>query len=239
MARRDKANPKKSKRQAGFQFSFGIAVAFGAWGYSVLAPQPNVFFGWILYSIAFGLFAKGIWNYVEGRIRLKTIGIVVGTIVFVIIAGTSIRNATKPHFLLVYPGLTAADHKTRYYYMAAKTKPLHNLKVIILDDLDVARRLTFRLEELNPRKGGIAESFIFQPKNIGHERLTIIAQSRDIDTVQTLAVKSRGDALFPSFQTSVKDSNSGKVVFECVSKDYPLNATSGKDCGNDIFKIEP
>jgi len=199
--------------------------------------QPwRVVIGWLLWLVPVSLGTYVFWSWTDKKPRWRfwrVISLIVAAVIFISSGAYSIRKSYSPEFVLVYPGLALQDGQTRIYYYAAKRRPIYNSKVIVFDR-DPDRSLSFQREEIDPRTGGFAESFLFSPSNIGHERLQIIVQSRGIDIFEELAVQTRGPYLFPAFRAVVKNGRNGSVIFQCQSKDYPEHADL-QDCMRDTF----
>jgi len=121
------------------------------------------------------------------------------------------------------------DKTTRAYYFAAERRSIQNPTIVVLEDNNPTNSVTLRPGDVDPRIGGLANYFRFQPANLDHERLTIITQSKDIDMDEKLAVETRGPALLPSWKAVVRNSRTGQVIFQCESADFP--SKSGlRDC---------
>jgi hypothetical protein len=141
------------------------------------------------------------------------------------LSSLSIWNASRPNFLLMWPGLVFSDGSTRAYYWAAERRSVQNPTIIVWDDGNPTNTITLRPGNIDPRIGGFADYFRFQPAKLGHERMTIITQSKDIDTDENLVVETRGrPALFPSWKAIIRNSRTGRIIFQCESDDFPAKS---------------
>jgi hypothetical protein len=194
----------------------------------------RVVIGWILWLVplAIGIHAFWGWSSSTNKPRIVRV-IIVGLLVsiFGCASSYSIWKSFRQTFLFVWPGLTLTDGRVQYYY-AAERRPLINATVIVWDMGDPSNHINFQASEIDPRSGGFAESFLFIPKNVGHEQLDITTQSKDVDTSEELTVSTRGAHLLPAYRAIVK--NRRGVVFECQSSDFPEKAAL-PDCGNNVF----
>lgn len=175
------------------------------------------------------------WSKETGKLKgLKYVLSAGLLLLYTAVAGYSIKDALKPQFIIIWPGLALIDNQSRIYYLAARKRPITNASIIVLDDGEAGNQLSFKVPELDPRKGGIADSFSFKPTSLGHEKMTIIVQSADVDTNQKLEVRTRGYALFPSYKSVIRDGSDGKVIFQCESEDFP-DKGGLPDCGTNPF----
>jgi hypothetical protein len=192
----------------------------------------RVIVGWCLWvvPIGFGLYVFWQWSTDANLTNLIKIPFVVLAMgVFATVSGYSIWNSLRESFLFVWPGLPYGDGTTIYYY-AAERRQLTNSAIVVLDTAAPGNDMSFRITELDPQPGGFANSFRFKPANPGHEKLNVILQSKDSYTSEELTVRARGPALFPAYRAIVKNSFSGKVIFQCQDRDFPEKAEL-PDCG--------
>ena len=195
----------------------------------------KVALGWILWGSAFVFFARVFANRAQLTRVPKCLVISVSTIIFLGLACWSILDAMAPAFVLIKPGFVLQDG-SRVYYYAAVHENLHNLTFIVWDSLAPGNTLTFKVPELDVRKAGFPEAFTFKPTNVGHERLQIFVQSPEGDTVETLAVDTRGQGLLPTLQASIREGHSEKMILQCESKDYP-RPEKFQECSNNPLGV--
>ena len=231
--------PKNKQRRNFLWMLISIFFPLG-WELFLGDHQPwRIIVGWILWLIPLSMALRSFWYWCSETHRPMWIRLgssCLALFLFAMPCAYSITIAMRPTFVLVWPGLVDGDGITRSYYTAAKHLPLRNVNIVVSDNNDVRRQASFRISELDPRRGGIAEYFRFQPSHIGHERLTVFVQSADGDSHEQLSVEDHGRARFPALQAIVKNSRSGEIIFQCESREYPFR--SGKiECGNDLTVI--
>jgi hypothetical protein len=215
-----------------------VLIPFG-WGEIMSGEQAawRVIVGWLLWLIpvGFGLYVFWLWCADTNLSKLVKIPVVVLAMgMFTTVSAFSIRNSLRQSFLFVWPGLPYADGTTMYYY-AAERRQLTNAVIIVWDANTPGNQMSFRVPELDPQPGGVASSFHFKPTNPGREKLNVLLQSKDAYTSEELTVWARGPALVPAYRAIVKDSFSGKVIFQCQDRDFPEKAELA-DCGIYVYR---
>ena len=65
----------------------GLALGLGSWAYTVIAPEPNFYFAFLLVALTEICAAGAIWHLAHGTIRPKLI--VFGFLMVVLLAGDS------------------------------------------------------------------------------------------------------------------------------------------------------
>lgn len=234
-------NDRPKYRTDILQTFFSICVPLG-WGEIIGGNSLwRTVVGWILWSIPLSLGTRLLMKWGTDRKMSRRLGFVLAGIAWLPFIGAgaySIRSEAASRFILTWPGLVLTDNQTRVYYLVAKRESFHNVSVTVLDNSDVGNVFTFTIPELDPRNGGLAESFGFRPKNLGHERMTIIIQSADGDFDEKLAVETRGYVRLPSLSAVVRNSRTGRTAFQCESADFPNRSGLLPRCANDPMAVK-
>jgi hypothetical protein len=218
---------KQGRKSYGRELLIAIASIFIpiAWSETVRGSSVwRLAVGWLLWMppLIFGIHVLWRWSDDVKKLLLFRYFLAIGAFVSLALLGSySIWRASRPSFLLCWPGLVFADGKTRAYYFAAERKSVQNPTIIISDSDNALNSLTLRPGNIDPRPEGFADYFKLQPTNLGHEKLTVITQAKDNDTDEQLFVETRGFARFPSWKVIIRNSRTGKIIFQCESADFP------------------
>jgi hypothetical protein len=186
--------------------------------------------GWVLGLIPLVLWFHIFWIWAGDRSTSSLKRGAAISLVLLLFSGSaaySIRDSFRPTFLFVWPGFPWDGGRRQYYYVAER-KSLSNADVLVLDANQVGNQIGFHIPEIDHRKGGVPSSFFFTPSRLGHEKLQIVTQAKEVDTYEELTVSTRGPNLFPAFRAVV--SKNGKTIFACQDRDFPEKAEL-RECG--------
>lgn len=224
----------------------GLALAFGSWGYFVLAPELNPILGFLLILAAFAFFEAAFWDLSSWTKRTKTLIAGCALLVFVTADYRGVRYLTRPSFVFVSPIAIANDNEWDFMINHRGPKPSRPGELLFTDKDkmdDVIRthsQLTpqnfasyqemFSLPEINPHGRGhvFATQFLWKPFNFEHEHYLVTISEGDRATYEDLEIEKVKDKWVEAI--TVREKETGHVLLNCRDPGFPYGDPSPLRC---------
>ena len=235
-----------SERKTKLLTLIGLAAGFGSWGYFVLAPDPNVYFGCTLIVLCYFFLAFAFWNFIGWKLKYR---IAILLLAFAIAFATSyywVRYITRPSFVFMVPGVVLNGNSWDFLINHRGPKTSESVQILFVDqdkqsevlrshsslsgaDLDSYQRL-ITYPQINPMGRGqiFAQQFIWTPPVFDHEHYTIEITAKDRSIHQDIQIERvQGKWLWA---TQVKDRETGKQLLNCKDDGFPYGDQAPVRC---------
>lgn len=232
---------RKSERDARIKFYFALAVSLFSWGYTSIIREPNVYFGWILNTFSFALFARAFWEYFDWPRWIKITVASVSSVAFVIAAVLLIRIALRPSFVFLVPGVVLNGDTWDFIVNQRGPETLYNVEFLFTDEdkaAELRRRKeitpsdlgnmqqSFRFPEVDPKGRGsiFAKQFPWKPFSLEHEHFSVEITTRNARFHEDMRIEKVSNKWVE--EISVKEADKNKMLLACRDEEFPYAASS-------------
>lgn len=240
-ARREEEIRRKAERDARIKFYFALAVSLFSWGYKAIAREPNVYFGSILNTFAFVLFARAFWEDFDWPRWIKTVVASASSVAFVIVFVLMIRIALRPSFVFLFPGAVMNGGTWDFIVNQRGPETLYAVEFLFIDE-DKAAELrkrkeitpsdlasmqqSFRFPEVNPKGRGsiFARQFLWKPSSFEHEHFSVEITTRNARFHEDMRIEKASGKWLEGI--TVKDAEKNKILLVRGDDGFPHASSS-------------
>jgi hypothetical protein len=239
-------NEKQDRWSKALAF-IGVAAGFGSWGYFVLAPDPNLYFGSALLLICLVFLASAFWVQVEWGIRVKGAILIFGVAILGTLGYRWVSYVGRPSFVFVSPGVVLNGNSWDFFINHRGPRGSESVQILFVDkdkrqkvlnrnsptlsreDINSYQQL-LQFPEVNPRNRGdiFGKQFIWIPPVIDHEHYEIEITAKDRVAHQELQIERvNGEWVWA---TQITDRESGKRLLGCSDTHFPYGDKAAIKC---------